>query len=41
MAAKFGEEGPIIDVKKVGKAHSRPELQAESIGDADLGPNLT
>jgi len=39
LAAEFGEEGPIIDVNKVGKAHSRPELQAESIGNAGLGPN--
>ena len=39
LAAEFGEEGPTIDVNKVGKAHSRPELQAESIGNASLGPN--
>ena len=38
MAAKLGEERPIIDVNKLYKvgelSHSRPELQAESIGDA-------
>jgi len=38
LAAEFGDERPIIDVNKVGKAHSRPELHAESIGDGVLGP---
>ena len=41
LAAEFGEERPIIDVNKVEKTHSRPELQAESIGNASLGPILT
>ena len=41
MATEFGEERPIITINKVGKAHSRPEFQAESIGNAGLGPNLT
>ena len=39
LAAEFGDERPIIDVNKVRKAHSRPELPAESIGDGVLGPN--
>ena len=41
LADEFGEEGPIIDVNKVGEAHSRPELHAESIGDDSFEPNLT
>jgi len=39
LAAEFGDERPIIDVNKVRKAHSRPELPAESISDGVLGPN--
>ena len=39
LAAEFGDEKPIIDVNKVRKAPSRPELPAESIGDGVLGPN--
>ena len=39
LAAEFGEERPIIDVNKVGKSHSKPELQAKSIDDGVLGPN--
>ena len=39
LTAEFGEERPIFAINKVGKAHSRPELPTESIGDAGLGPN--
>ena len=39
LTAEFGEERPIITVNKVGKAHSRPELQAEFIGEDGFGPN--
>ena len=39
LAAEFGDERPIIDANKVRKAHSRPKLPAESIGDGVLGLN--